>query len=221
MAERRCRSRDEERELPPSAGGSEFQRASENPDLLATCLLVRTDESKLLKNEPESGSSQRNGVGDRRARRESVEKNLGRVALVAKRCRGVGLPLEDSIREGDVGLVRSARGLIPNLGMGPTTRSVARASVRRAVTNEGYIIVVTNTSGRGSVSCKGPTTYSVRTWSGSPATARSTPVRIREPLRVGWERGSHPEGGGRRRGIVEDWSAGAVRSWDGKGRRGE
>jgi RNA polymerase primary sigma factor len=45
--------------------------------------------------------------GDRRARDEMIEGNLGLVHALARRYRGLGVPFEDLVQEGTIGLVRA------------------------------------------------------------------------------------------------------------------
>jgi RNA polymerase primary sigma factor len=78
----------------------------ETPELLAG-YLDRIGKRKLLTRREEIALSRRVGQGDERARKELIERNLKLVVSVAKKYRGMGLPFEDLIQEGNVGLMRA------------------------------------------------------------------------------------------------------------------
>src|SRR5829696_2078225 len=54
------------------------------------------------------------GGGDQRARKKLVERNLRLVVSVAKKYRGMGLPFEDLIQEGNLGLVGAVEKFDPD-----------------------------------------------------------------------------------------------------------
>ena len=71
--------------------------------------------------------------GDRHAREELVLTRLGLVRSVASRYRDLGLPLEDLIQEGSLGLLAAIDRYDPYRG--PQFDSYARFQVRRAIRN--------------------------------------------------------------------------------------
>ena len=60
--------------------------------------------------------SRRAKDGDEKARWRLIEKNLRLVVSVAKKYRGYGLPFEDLIQEGNVGLIRAVEKFDPDRG---------------------------------------------------------------------------------------------------------
>src|ERR671920_245985 len=78
----------------------------ETPELLAD-YLKKIGRGKLLTHQEEISLSRRARAGDQRARNKLVESNLRLVVSVAKRYRGMGLPFEDLIQEGNIGLMKA------------------------------------------------------------------------------------------------------------------
>jgi DNA-directed RNA polymerase sigma subunit (sigma70/sigma32) len=76
---------------------------SETPDLIPG-YFARIDKGELLTHQEEIDLSRRAKAGDRKARQRLIEKNLRLVVSVAKKYRGYGLPFEDLIQEGNMGL---------------------------------------------------------------------------------------------------------------------
>ena len=90
-------------------------RESEIPDLLPD-YLNRIDREKLLDRGQEIRLSRQAKDGDRRARNTLVEKNLKLVVSVAKKYRGTGLPFEDLIHKGNIGLIKAVEKFDPESG---------------------------------------------------------------------------------------------------------
>ncbi|HLL57097.1 MAG TPA: sigma factor, partial [Rubrobacteraceae bacterium] len=82
------------------------ERESETPELLAK-YLRHIGQGRLLTHREEIELSNRAKEGDQKARRRLIEKNLRLVVSVAKKYRGMGLPFEDLIQEGNIGLMRA------------------------------------------------------------------------------------------------------------------
>jgi RNA polymerase primary sigma factor len=77
------------------------KQEQEIPQLLSG-YLDRIGKWKLLTHREEIELSRRAKAGDGRARKKLVEKNLRLVVSVAKKYRGMGLPSEDLIQEGNL-----------------------------------------------------------------------------------------------------------------------
>ena len=108
---------------------------------LATYLncAVRKD---LLSRQEELELGRRVKSGDPAARRELVEKNLRLAISVAKHYRGLGLPFEDLIQEGNVGLIKAVDKFDPDRGTKFSTHATwwIRATIRRALLEKGRLI---------------------------------------------------------------------------------
>jgi RNA polymerase primary sigma factor len=119
------------------------ERESETPELLAK-YLARIGHGELLTHQEEIDLSKRAKAGDRRARKRLIEKNLRLVVSVAKRYRGYGLPFEDLIQEGNIGLMKAVEKFDPDRGFRFSTYATwwIRQAVQRAVADKGRTIRV-------------------------------------------------------------------------------
>ncbi len=119
------------------------ERETEAPELLAK-YLDRIGQGRLLTRRGEIELSKRAKQGDGRARQRLIEKNLRLVVSVAKRYRGYGLPFEDLIQEGNIGLMKAVEKFDPDRGFRFSTYATwwIRQAVQRAVADKGRTIRV-------------------------------------------------------------------------------
>src|ERR687889_2550441 len=106
--------------------------------------LARIGKGKLLTHQEEIDLSKRAKEGDKAARKRLIEKNLRLVVSVAKKYRGMGLPFEDLIQEGNIGLMTAVGKFDPELGYRFSTYATwwIRQAVQRAVADKGRTIRV-------------------------------------------------------------------------------
>src|ERR671932_667045 len=115
----------------------------EAPELLPD-YFARIDKGKLLTHEEEIDLSKRAKAGDEKARQRLIEKNRRLVISVAKKYRGMGLPFEDLIQEGNIGLMKAVEKFDPDRGWRFSTYATwwVRQAVQRAVADKGRTIRV-------------------------------------------------------------------------------
>ena len=120
-----------------------LERPSETPDLIPG-YFAHIDKGKLLTHAEEIDLSKRAKAGDKGARQRLIEKNFRLVVSVAKKYRGMGLPFEDLIQEGNIGLMKAVEKFDPDRGWRFSTYATwwVRQAVQRAVADKGRTIRV-------------------------------------------------------------------------------
>jgi RNA polymerase primary sigma factor len=118
-------------------------REAQTPELLSS-YFARIDKGALLTHAEEVELSERARAGDAKARRKLVEKNLRLVVSVAKKYRGYGVPFEDLIQEGNIGLMKAVEKFDPDRGWRFSTYATwwVRQAIGRAVSDKGRTIRV-------------------------------------------------------------------------------
>jgi RNA polymerase primary sigma factor len=111
---------------------------AEAPRLLAA-YMARIARGELLSHREEVELGRRARAGDPEARRRLVEKNLRLAVAVAKKFRGQGLPFEDLIQEGNIGLMKAVDKFDPDMGNRFSTYATwwIRQSIQRAIGDKG------------------------------------------------------------------------------------
>jgi RNA polymerase primary sigma factor len=115
----------------------------EAPELIPG-YFARIGKGKLLTHQEEIDLSRRTKKGDRAARKRLIERNLRLVVSIAKKSRGHGLPFEDLIQEGNIGLMKAVGKFDPDRGYRFSTYATwwIRQAVQRAVADKGRTIRV-------------------------------------------------------------------------------
>jgi RNA polymerase primary sigma factor len=116
-------------------------RSPDTPELLPG-YFAYINRGRLLTHEEEIDLSERAKTGDKWARQRLIEKNLRLVVSVAKKYRGYGLPFEDLIQEGNIGLLKAVEKFDPARGYRFSTYATwwIRQAVQRAIADKGRTI---------------------------------------------------------------------------------
>src|SRR5215203_4691930 len=118
-------------------------REAETPDLISS-YFARIDKGALLTHAEEVELSKRTKAGDTKAYTRLVEKNLRLVVSVAKKYRGYGMPFEDLIQEGNIGLMKAVEKFDPDRGLRFSNYATwwVRQAIGKAVADMGRTIRV-------------------------------------------------------------------------------
>src|SRR5215207_5484152 len=103
---------------------------------------ARIGRGKLLTHQEEIDLSKRAKKGDKAARKRLIEKNLRLVVSIAKKSRGRGLPFEDLIQEGNIGLMKAVGKFDSDRGFRFSTYATwwIRQTIQRAIADKGRTI---------------------------------------------------------------------------------
>src|SRR5436190_11002791 len=104
--------------------------------------LREINETALLTAQDEKDLSRRISAGDHAARDRMVRANLRLVVNISRGYSGKGLPLQDLIEEGNLGLLRAVEGFDPEMGTRFSTYASywIKQSIKRALINCGKTI---------------------------------------------------------------------------------
>jgi RNA polymerase primary sigma factor len=104
--------------------------------------LSEIGSQRVLTFEQEQHLMQRINAGDQQARQQFIGANLKLVVSIAKRYQGQGLPLDDLIQEGNLGLLRAVEKFDASRGLKFSTHAFwwIRQAITRAIADQGRTI---------------------------------------------------------------------------------
>lgn len=127
---------------PPVEAEVEFNPATEFLNDVTQLYLNEIGASSLLKADEELALARKNRDGDFPARQRMIECNLRLVVSIAKRYLNRGLPLDDLIEEGNLGLIHALEKFDPERGFRFSTYATwwIRQNIERAIMNQSRTI---------------------------------------------------------------------------------
>ncbi|HWU85502.1 MAG TPA: RNA polymerase sigma factor RpoS [Rhodocyclaceae bacterium] len=127
---------------PPPEVEVEFSPATEFLNDVTQLYLNEIGASSLLKADEELALARKNRAGDFAARQRMIECNLRLVVSIAKRYLNRGLPLDDLIEEGNLGLIHALEKFDPERGFRFSTYATwwIRQNIERAIMNQSRTI---------------------------------------------------------------------------------
>lgn len=127
---------------PPAEVEIEFNPATEFLNDVTQLYLNEIGASSLLKADEELALARKNRAGDFAARQRMIECNLRLVVSIAKRYLNRGLPLDDLIEEGNLGLIHALEKFDPERGFRFSTYATwwIRQNIERAIMNQSRTI---------------------------------------------------------------------------------
>jgi RNA polymerase primary sigma factor len=127
-----------EQEPVRTSGGSEAVRRSDALGLGPS----QAWQHRLLSRQEEAALAERIGQGDQDAWQDLVRHNLRLVVSIARRYSGQGLEFSDLVQEGNLGLMRAARGFDPSFGTKFSTYATwwIKQAMGRAVSNKASFV---------------------------------------------------------------------------------
>jgi RNA polymerase primary sigma factor len=131
--------------LRPRPNDSDYQEKTTiltAADAAGNTTLREINETALLTADDEKELSNRISQGDAAARDRMVRANLRLVVNIARGYSGKGLPLQDLIEEGNLGLLRAVEGFDPNMNTRFSTYASywIKQSIKRALVNSAKTI---------------------------------------------------------------------------------
>lgn len=132
----------ENEQAPPPEVEVEFSPATEFLNDVTQLYLNEIGASSLLKADEELALARKNRAGDFPARQRMIECNLRLVVSIAKRYLNRGLPLDDLIEEGNLGLIHALEKFDPERGFRFSTYATwwIRQNIERAIMNQSRTI---------------------------------------------------------------------------------
>jgi RNA polymerase nonessential primary-like sigma factor len=126
----------------PAEAEVEFNPATEFLNDVTQLYLNEIGASSLLKADEELALARKNRAGDFPARQRMIECNLRLVVSIAKRYLNRGLPLDDLIEEGNLGLIHALEKFDPERGFRFSTYATwwIRQNIERAIMNQSRTI---------------------------------------------------------------------------------